>query len=312
MIVGCEVLNELRGVRILSAHENPFSGHEDILEEQVGLGDAGVRALDVRGLLHLPPVTGPGRFDNRQTLDVPGDDAGDRKIFVRLTVDAARKQEDLLRGCGAADHVFGAADHDAVVADLGDPEVGVGVRLLRRLETAIALGIGQGAGRCESLFFGHQDPLLQPLLVVGAELLVHLLGDRPEDILSIPTDTDRSGAASGAPVVLTFHLHVVNKLIRALHHGIPAHDFLARKNGGRGVYFRQLRVVGRVVGKGVAFDRSFGGRVRRDVLDELAEFVDIRTEFFQRCQVLISGFDSHHTDPFLKTFAVPHYGGFGA
>ncbi len=192
-------------------------------------------------------------------------------------------------------------DDNAVIPDFDYPQIGVRVELLRWLEAAVPFGISQGTCHCQTLALGRQDPVFQPLLIIRAKLLIHFLRNCPQHILGIPTNANGAGTTSGAPEILTFYFHVGDEIIRALHHGIPTQDSLAGEDGGSRVHVGQFRVVGRIIIKSMALDRSFRGRMRRDILDEFAKLVYIRAQFPKGCQIVVSRLKSHNSIPFTQT-----------
>ena len=297
-VVAGKETDDLGAILEFPAHENPFVGNKDIVKQQEALGNAGVGNFLGRFRFKFPPVAGVGRLDDGQPFAVPGYGAGNREILVAFTVNAAGQQEDFIGSRRAADHHFGAADNDAVVPDFRYPDVGVKVFLLRRLFAAVALGIGQGAGHSQALALNHLDPVFQPFVVIGAELLVNVSGHRPHDIHAVPAAADGPGAAAGPTVVQALHVHVGDQVLGTGHQGIPAQDLFTGECRGRGVNVRQFGIIGAIINPGMTFHRPFGGRMGGDVLDQLAEFVNIRSHFLERRQVIVSVLNRHHPSPY--------------
>lgn len=69
-----------------------------------------------------------------------------------------------------------ATDHDAVVALLDHMHKHVRIRLLGRLQAAVALRVGHGAGHHPVVVLHLDEELLEALMVVGAQSLVALIG----------------------------------------------------------------------------------------------------------------------------------------
>ena len=105
-------------------------GHEHVLEEDVGLGDAAAGDRVVEALLELAVVGGVPRLDDRDARRVLRDGEGDRVVRVLAPQPRRRHDEDLVGRGRSADHDLGAAHDDAVLAALDDAQVHVRVGLL--------------------------------------------------------------------------------------------------------------------------------------------------------------------------------------
>jgi len=90
-----------------------------------------------------------------------------------------------------------APHHDPVVALLDQVKVNIRFILLRGPLPAIALGVGDGAGDGQVLRLGHLEPVVEALVVLRAQGLVHFPCRRSQGVEGIAADAAVVAGAHG-------------------------------------------------------------------------------------------------------------------
>ena len=167
-----------------AAQEDPLPGHEHVFEY------AHRRGLPVttaeQGLVHAGATSWAG--DDGEPGGVDRYRAGDGEGLIRGVHRAARQDQEFVDvGCGSDDGLD-PRDHDAAGSRLDPVHVGVGMGLLVRAQTAIALGIGHGNADGEVARLDVGQISGQALLVVRAVLGIETVGQLPGGVEPVHTE----------------------------------------------------------------------------------------------------------------------------
>ena len=275
---GGEVAQETAHILGLAAQEDPLVGDEDLVKVDhglvVGVGLAQVDALNVA--LHLKEALILGRTAQNEghARRVGGDGAGQGKVLIlRLHV-----------GGGDDDHFVGkenaglvaleAADDDAVLPDLVHVDVAVPVGLLMGGNGAQTLDVRHGDGTAQVVVLHIAQEVHEALKVVGAQILVHVVGTGAQSGegfgagAAVGTAADDLGQSTGGAGFLVG--------VGGAGEGgvIDAHRFAAQVGLG-GDEGGPLGVMLELVDLGDGVEAGGQGRIGGKVLDLLAQEPDV-------------------------------------
>ena len=183
---------------------------------------------------------------------------------------------------------LGTADHNAVGAPLHDMHVHVGISLLAGSLGPVTLGVGHGAVHGQVVVLDHGQELLEVLMIVGAVLLVNLVGAGEHGVEGIHAHAALE-AGSGLLAKQTLHLHLVHQVLGGLVQVGEAVDGVAGQAGLHGHQVRVLGVLSQGIGHGDAVDGGTDHGVIHPVLDLLAEHVHPGVQLAQAVNVFLCG-----------------------
>ena len=167
-------------------------------------------------------------------------------------------------------------------------DVHVRVRLLAGSLGAVALGVRHGPVHGEVVVLDKGEKLLEVLVVVGAVLLVDLIGAGVHGVEGVHAHTALE-AAGGLLAQQALHLHFVDEVLGGLVQVGKAVDGLPRQAGLHGHELRVLGVLGQGVGHGNAVDAGADHGVVHPVVNFLAEHIDPGVQLPQALDVLVGG-----------------------
>ncbi len=232
-------------------------GHEDVVENGHGLpaAEAEVAHVELR-LLQLAGVAGLPPEDVLDAGGVGGYREGDRPVFLARPHGYRRHDDDLV-GVQHARLVELGAAHDHAVALAGDDaQVEVGVGLVLGALAAVALGVGHRSVDHHVLRLNAGPVLAEAAVVVGAVLLVALVGHAEHGVGGVHADAALE-AAGGHVAAVALHQHLVDQVLGALVKMGEAVDLLAGEGRPHAEQLAARLVVGAVEG---GCDGSDGGR----------------------------------------------------
>ena len=306
---GGEVLDEERRILELLAHEHALIGHEDIVADERGLVVAVLLAhVDIVPLIaEHPGVDGCAPQGVHDTVRVRRNGAAYRIGLALLGHRGCRDDHELMAEQYARLVDLGPADHDTVIALLHDPEVHVLVLLLLGLELAVTLDISEGRSDGEILLLHGLEPVLEPLMIVRPEPLIHVIGRGVES-----RDGLRARASEGA---------ASQDLGQGPRHAGLLHGVLAAHEGSRievTVLARQMRLdpehllelgmMAEVVYLHYGLERRLEGRVLAGICDLLAAEPDVhRLPRLDGLEILRASHECHvillpESDPRMADF----------
>ena len=181
---------------------------------------------------------------------------------------------------------LGAADHDAVGPALHHMHIHVRVRLLAGGLGPVSLGVGHGAVHRQVIVLHESQELLEVLVIVGAVLLVGLIGGGEHGVECVHAHAPLE-AAGRLLAQQALHLHLVDQVLRGLVQMGEAVDGVARQAGLHRHQVGILGILGQSVGHGHAVDGRADHRVVHPVLDLLPEHVHTGLQFAQALNVLL-------------------------
>lgn len=187
---------------------------------------------------------------------------------------------------------LGPADHDAVGAALHHMDVHIRVGLVVRGLAAVALGVGHSAVHRQVVVLHVDEELLEILVVVGAVLLIDLVGGGIDGVEGVHAHT----ALETAGRLLTqqaLHLYLFHQILAGLVEVGKAVDFVAGQAGGGGHQVLILGILGQRVGHGHAVDGGTDHGVIHPVVELLAEHVHAGVQLTQGVDVLFRGHQCH-------------------
>lgn len=142
----------------------------------VGVELAEVDALDIAAHLKEALILrGAAQYEGH-ARGVSRDGAGNGEVLLIGLHIRRRDDYDLMSEEYAGLVALEAADDYAVVADLVNVDVAVAVRLLAGRQGAQALRIGDGDRAAQVVVLDVAQELHEPLVVVRAEVMVHIIG----------------------------------------------------------------------------------------------------------------------------------------
>ena len=297
-VITGEALHDHAGELILAVEEDVLVGDEHMVQDHQGLlaAELGVAHIDGGVLLHLPGVAGLTAINHVHTLGVGGAGEGDGPVLVSLTHGDGGHEDVPVRVDGAGLVALGAADHDAVLAALDDMDIHVGVGLLAGSLGAVALGVGHGAVHGQVVVLNEGQELLEVLVIVGAVLLVDLIGGGEHGVEGIHAHAALE-AGSGLLAQQALHLDLVHQVLGGLVQVGEAVDGVAGEAGLHGHQVRILGILSQSVGHGHAVDGGTDHGVIHPVVDLLAEHVYPGVQLAQAVNVLLCGHQCHIVFP---------------
>ena len=297
-VIAGEPLHHHAGELILAVEEDVLVGDEHVVQDHQGLlaAELGVAHVDGGVLLQLPGIAGLTAVDHVHALGVGGAGEGNCPVLVRLTHGDGGHEDVPVGVDGAGLVALGTADHDAVRAALHHVDVHVRVSLLAGGLGPVALGIGHGAVHGQVVVLDEGQELLEVLVVVGAVLLVDLIGGGEHGVEGVHAHAALE-AGSGLLAQQTLHLHLVDQILGGLMQVGEAVDGVARQAGLHRHQVRILGILGQGVGHGHAVDGGADHGVIHPVVDLLPEHVHPGVQLPQALNILLGGHQCHFFFP---------------
>ena len=297
-VIAGEALHDHAGELILAVEEDVLVGDEHMVQDHQGLlaAELGVAHIDRGILLHLPGVAGLTAVDHVHALGVSGAGEGNGPVLISLTHRDGGHEDVPVRVDGAGLVALGAADHDAVLTALDDMDIHVGIGLLAGSLGAVALGVGHGAVHGQVVVLNEGQELLEVLVIVGAVLLVDLIGGGEHGVEGIHAHAALE-AGSSLLAQQALHLDLVHQILGGLVQVGEAVDGVAGEAGLHGHQVRVLGILSQSVGHGHAINGGTDHRVIHPVVDLLAEHVDTGVQLAQAVNVLLCGHQCHIVFP---------------
>ena len=194
---------------------------------------------------------------------------------------------------------LGPADHDAVGPLLDHVQEHVGVFLFVGGQAAVALGVGHGAVDGPVLSLGLDDELLEVLVVLGAVLLVDLIGGGIDGVDGVHADTSLE-AGGGDLAQQALHLHLFHQVVGGLVDVHEAVDGFAGQVGGGGHQVRVVGALGQVIGHLHGVHGGSQNGVVHGVLDLLTKHINLHIQLAQAFHIFFSSHQCHNRSSFLS------------
>ena len=293
-VIAGEALHDHAGELILAVEEDVLVGDKHMVQDHQGLlaAELGVAHVDGGVLLHLPGVAGLAAVDHVHALGVGGAGEGDSPVLISLTHGDGGHEDVPMAVDGAGLVALGAADHDAVGAALHDMDIHVGISLLAGRLGAVTLGVGHGTVHSQVVILDIGQELLEVLVIVGAVLLVDLVGAGEHSVEGVHAHAALE-AAGGLLAQQPLHLHLVHQVLGGLVQVGEAVDGVARQAGLHGHQVRVLGILSQGVGHCHAVDGRTDHGVVHPVVDLLAEHVHPGVQLAQALNVFLCGHQCH-------------------
>lgn len=122
--------------------EKALLRHENVLKEDVSLGDAALLYRRIETLLKFPHVAGMPGLNNRNAFGILRDDEGNRIILVGLPIVPTRQNKYLIGGSCPANHDLCSTNNDTIILNIHDAKIHIRVNLLMWKQAAITFGVG--------------------------------------------------------------------------------------------------------------------------------------------------------------------------
>ena len=181
-------------------------------------------------------------------------------------------------------------------AALHHMDVHVRVRLLAGGLGPVALGVGHGAVHRQVVVLDEGQELLEVLVIVGAVLLVDLIGGGEHGVEGVHAHAALE-AGSGLLAQQALHLHLVDQVLGGLVQVGEAVDGVARQAGLHGHQVRILGILGQGIGHGHAVDGGTDHGVIHPVLDLLPEHIHPGLQLAQALNILLCSHQCHFFFP---------------
>ena len=292
-VVAGEALHDGAGELIFAVEEDILVGDKDMIQNHQSLlsAELGVAHVDA-ALLHLAGVAGLAAVDHVQALGVGGAGEGHGVVPVGLAHGDGGHEDMPVGVDGAGLVAFRAADHDTVVPALHHMDVHIRVGLLVGCLGAVALGVGHGAVHRQVVVLDVDEEVLEVLVVVGAVLLVDLVGGGVDGVEGVHAHAALE-AAGGLLAQQALHLHLFHQILAGLMEVGEAVDLMTGQAGGSGHQILILGILCQGVGHGHAVDGGTDHGVIHPVVDLLAEHVHAGVQLAQGVDVLFRGHQCH-------------------
>ena len=294
-VVAGEPLHQHAGEVILAAHKDALVGHEHVVKDHQGLHTAKFTVAHVHlAALQLTGVAALAADDHKDAVGVHGHGEGHRVVLVLSLHGLGGHDDDLVAVQRTGLVHLGAPHHNAVGTALHDVQEQVGVGLLMGSLRAVALGVGHGAvhGQVILLYIGGE--LDEVLMIVGAILLVGLIGGGEHRVEGIHAHTALE-AGGGLLAQQALHLHLLHQILGGLVDVSEAVDPLAGVGGHGGHEFLILRLLRQIIGHAHTVQRRPQDGVVHGIVDLLAEHVHLHVQFANTFDVLFAGHECHNT-----------------
>ena len=144
---------------------------------------------------------------------------------------------------------LGAPDDDAVLPLFHHMDEHVRIHLLARTQAAVALDVGHGAGHHPVIVLDLDEELLEPLVVIGAQRLIALVGNGVGGVHGVEAHAALI-AGTGLLGDGTQHLGLFHQVIHRLVDVGETVDLMTGEVGGGGHEILVLRVARQGVGHG--------------------------------------------------------------
>ena len=220
---------------------------------------------------------------------------GNRVIFVAFTHGNGRHNQNVMAVQVAGLVCLRAGNVNTVCRTLYNVQEQVGIRLLGRRQTAVALNVGHRAVNAPVVILYIGPELDEILVILGAASLVRLERSRVNRVCRVHADTALK-AGCGLLTEQTLHFYLFNEVVGGLVQMGKTIYFLAGQVGGRGHQIFILRVLCKLIGRGKGVERRTNDRVVHDVLDLLAEAVQVEVQLAQGLDILVF---CYHKDSFF-------------
>ena len=191
-----------------------------------------------------------------------------------------------------------AGNVNAVSGALDNVQEQVGIRLLGRRQTAVALDVGHGAVNTPVIVLYIGPELDEILVVLGAASLVGLKGGGVNCVSGIHADTALE-ARCGLLAEQTLHFYLFDQVVCGLVQMGKTVYLLASQVGRCRHQIFVLRVLCQLVSRCKRVERRTNDRVVHYVFNLLAEAVQVQVQPPQRVDVLVF---CHHNIIFLVLF----------
>ena len=293
-VITGEALHDHTGELILAVEEDVLIGDEYVVQHHQSLltAELGVADINRGALLGLAGVAGLTAVDHVHTLGVGGAGKADSPILIGLTHGDGGHEDVPVGVDGAGLVALGAADHNAVGAALHHMNEHIGVGLIVGGLGAVTLGVGHGAVHGEVIVLHVGQELLEVLVIVGAVLLVDLIGGGEDGVKGVHAHAALE-AGSGLLAQQALHFHLVHQVLGGLMQMGEAVDGVAGEAGFHGHEIGVLGILRQRVGHSHAVDRGTDHGVIHPVLDLLAEHVDAGVQLPQGLNVFLGGHQCH-------------------
>ena len=144
----------------VAVEEDALVGHVHIVEDDHRVGDRQLGRHGSVAFVAVARVMAAG--DLRDSRRVCGDRAGDRVGLLALAHALGREHHQLVDDRTGGDVELRASDHHAGAIAVDDPDVQIGIVLLRRRQGSVALGIGDELGEPYVASRAVVEPMLDP------------------------------------------------------------------------------------------------------------------------------------------------------
>ena len=223
---------------------------------------------------------------------------GNRVVLVAFTHGNGRHNQNVMAVQVAGLVCLRAGNVNTVCRTLYNVQEQVGIRLLGRGQSAVALNVGHRAVNAPVVVLYIGPELDEILVVLGAARFIGLERSRINRICCVHADTALE-ARCGLLTEQTLHLYLLNEIVRRLvQMGKTVYLFAGQIGRCRHQIF-VLRVLCQLVRCRKRVERRTNDRVVHDVLDLLAEAVQIEVQLSQGFDVLVF---CHHDIIFLVLF----------
>mmetsp|Transcript_64485 Transcript_64485/g.135313 ORF Transcript_64485/g.135313 Transcript_64485/m.135313 type:complete len:227 (+) Transcript_64485:729-1409(+) len=188
-MISCESLDQILGELVLAIHEDVLRGYFDILEsDQSLLASIHRVALVDLAALHGSKIAALPAVDVSDALSIHRNGARNSEVLL-LRVESLSGHDDHPMGVQDAGLVQLAApkNQGSVRLSAVDMDVDVLLLLVHAILSSVALGICHGATQDKIFALGHRDELLEALMVLGAVLLIDVVGGAPHGVGCILT-----------------------------------------------------------------------------------------------------------------------------
>ena len=297
-VITGEALHHHPGELILAVEEDILVGDKHMVQHHQGFlpAELAVAYVDA-ALLQLTGIAGLTAIDHVQALGVRGAGEGHGIVLVRLAHGDGGHEDMPVGVDGAGLVAFRTADHNAAGAALHHMDVHIRVGLVMGGLGAVALGVGHGTVHRQVVVLNIHQELLEVLMVMGAVLLVDLIGGRENGVEGVHAHAALE-AGGGFLAQQALHLHLFHQVLRGLVQVGKTVDLVASQAGGGGHELLILGVLCQRVGHGHAVDRGPDHGMIHPVVDLFAEHVHAGVQLSQGIDVLFRGHQCHSCSSF--------------
>lgn len=294
-VAGAEHIVEFIQVFHFTAHENPFPGDEDVVENDDAFMNA---VLDVPEIdlcaLDPPVILGLSHGDVDDAGGVAGNGTNNDVILVALPVCRTGQHQLFVGQNGAGLAQLRAFQDDPVLVLLHHLEVHFRVGLIARLNAPISLRVGDGRTPEEVFLLHHLDPVQSIVVVPGSLVAIDFLRDveqRRKDVLGAT-----EGTAAQVTIGIPSDADLPDEIIRTLGDVLKARDGLTRQVRFRDELFLKLRFESEFIRLRHGVNRRTDPGMIIDIGNLAAVDVQFKIHRFDTVDVFLACF---HSNPLL-------------